>query len=103
MNFQEIWNEAHQEASKKAYKEYGMSDMIWPCGFAWVNIKPANSAFAKWIIETKKGSKDSYYKGVTIWISIFNQSMNHKEAYAQEMASIFKSYGIDATAYSRID
>ncbi len=74
------------------------------CGFAWVNVKPGNSPFANWLKKTGKASTDSYYGGVTIWISDFNQSMQKKEAYGQAMAAIFREAGIEkAYMSSRMD
>jgi hypothetical protein len=60
------------------------------CGFAWVNVSPGNSSFAKWLVKNKLARK-AYGGGVDIWISAFNQSMERKEACAQAMASVLKA------------
>lgn len=73
------------------------------CGFAWVNVKPGNSAFANWLKKSGKGRSDSYYGGVTIWVSDFNQSMQKKEVYANAFAEVLKNAGIKAYAASRMD
>lgn len=73
------------------------------CGFAWVNVKPGNSKFAKWLKANNIARKDDYYGGVTIWISVGNQSMQKKEAYGAAMAKVFADAGINAYMASRMD
>ena len=74
-----------------------------PCGFAWVKIRPANCAFAKWLKKMGYGRTDSYEGGLTVWISEFNQSMVRKEAAAYAMAKVFEDAGIRAYGMSRMD
>lgn len=74
------------------------------CGFAWVNVKPGTSAFAKWLVKNGHARRDDYYGGVTIWIREYNQSMQRKEAHAQAMAEVLRKGGIErAYAHSRMD
>lgn len=73
------------------------------CGFAWVNIKPGNSAFANWAKEYKGVRKDSYYGGVTHWVSQYGQSHGKKAAYAQAFAEVLRKHGINAYAMDRLD
>ena len=73
------------------------------CGFAWVNVRPGNSSFAKWLVANKVARK-AYEGGVQIWVSEFNQSMARKEAYAEAMAAVFRNeLGVKAYAGSRMD
>lgn len=73
------------------------------CGFAWVNVRPGTSAFAKWLVANKVARK-AYEGGVQIWVSEFNQSMARKEAYAEAMAAVFRNeLGVKAYAGSRMD
>ena len=74
-----------------------------PCGFAWVNVKPGNSAFARWLKEKEYARKDSYYGGVTYWIGEFGQSIRKKEEYAYAFANVLRKYDIRAYASSRMD
>lgn len=74
-----------------------------PCGFAWVNIKPAYSKFAKYICEKGIGRRNTYEGGVSIWISAYNQSMVRKEAYAYAYAKVLREHGIKAYSASRLD
>lgn len=73
------------------------------CGFAWITVKPGNSAFAKWMNKKSYSRKDTYYGGVTVWVSHFGQSMARKEAYADAFAEVLKKYNIKATSMSRMD
>lgn len=99
-----LWNIATNEA-KKAFDEkvakYGND--YGACGFAWVNIKPGNSRFAKWLKANKYARSDDYCGGVTIWISVGGQSIDLKETYAIAMAKVFKDAGFNAYAASRLD
>jgi hypothetical protein len=74
-----------------------------PCGFAWVNVKPGNSSFARWLVKNGYSSGKSYYGGVDIWVSEFNQSMVRKEAAANAMARVLSEAGIRAYPMSRMD
>lgn len=73
------------------------------CGFAWINIKPGTSAFAKWLKKKELARTDSYYGGVTVWVSEFGQSMEKKMAYAAAFANVLCEAGIKAYANSRMD
>lgn len=73
------------------------------CGFAWVNVKPGNGRFANWLKKTGRGRSDSYYGGVTMWISDYGQSMDLKESYAYAFAKVLSDNGIKAYGNSRMD
>lgn len=78
-----------------------------PCGFAWVNFKMKKGLgrkFGQWLIKQDSARKDSYYGGVTLWISDHGQSMARKEAHARAMAKVLQEAGIeDAYMMSRMD
>ena len=74
-----------------------------PCGFAWVTLRPANSAFANWLKKNGLGKKDSYAGGLKIWVSEFGQSMVKKEAYASAFAEVLRDAGLRAYSDSRMD
>jgi hypothetical protein len=74
-----------------------------PCGFAWVNIYPATSSFARWLAKNGHASK-AYGGGMQIWISDHGQSMQRKEAHARAMAEVLtRDLGVTAYAGSRMD
>lgn len=74
----------------------GLSDEIDPtkpvyrdtagiCGFAWVDVRPATSSFARWLAKTGRGSK-AYGGGMRIRIPWHGQSYERKIASAQVLA-----------------
>jgi hypothetical protein len=101
--FEKIWDEANEKAKIKAFENAGTDIMIYPCGFAWVNVKPVNCDFAKWLVENKHASKDIFYGGVSIWVGDYNQSMLHKYEHAKELEKQFNAVGFNTTAMSRLD
>lgn len=74
-----------------------------PCGFAWVNVKPATCQVAKHLVSVGLARKDSYLGGVTVWISNYDQSMARKEAHALAFAKVLTNAGVRAYADSRLD
>jgi hypothetical protein len=81
--------------------EYFVSE--GPCGFAWVSIKPANSAVAKYLVAAGRARKNSYEGGVQIRVSDYGQSIARKEAYARAYAEVLSGAGIRAYSASRMD
>lgn len=81
-------------------ERYFVADGV--CGFANVVVKPANSAFAKFLVSKKLASKH-YAGGVSMYVHFFNQSYQKKQAYAQAFAKVLKDSGIKAYAESRLD
>lgn len=73
------------------------------CGFAWVNVKPGTSAFAKWLKTKGLARTDSYYGGVSMSVREYGQSMERKEAYAGAFAERLRAGGINAYMMSRMD
>ena len=112
LQFKKVWEEA-VKAGREAGDDVNPIPMVisggydpvmdGACGFAWVNIKPGNSAFANWLKKNEHARKDTYYGGVTVWISEYNQSMTRKEAHASAMAKVFQAHGFNASAASRMD
>ncbi len=82
--------------SKKTYVLEGL------CGFAWVNVSPARGAFVNYLKSIDAGHK-GYYGGYEIWIREFGQSVDRKSAFAGAFAKVLNSYGINASAGSRLD
>jgi hypothetical protein len=102
-HFREVYDEALARANAAA-KAIEAKTHWFPCGFAWVNIRPATSSFARWLKKNKIGSRDNYYGGWTIWCHYGNtQSMTIKEVWAHEFAKALTEHGITAHSHSRID
>ena len=81
-------------------REYFVADGV--CGFASVNVKPANCKFAKFLVANGLGRK-AYNGGVSMSVRDFNQSLTKKEAYAYAFASVLNEHGIKAFVESRMD
>jgi hypothetical protein len=73
------------------------------CGFASVQLKPATSAFAKWLKAQGYAKRDEYRGGVYMWISAYGQSLTRKEAHANAMAKVLRDAGYKAYSWSRMD
>ena len=98
--FCNIWTEAYElglEAGQNCtpnpmivddgVRQYFIED--GSCGFAWVHVAPATSAFARWLIK-QKYAHAAYYGGIDIWIHVHGQSYARKLAHAEAMAKAFK-------------
>lgn len=77
----------------------------YPCGFAWVNIKPARGQFVKVLKEMKLGRTDEYYGGYTIWnpSTYPCQNVDAKEAGARVFAEELRKYGVKISVKTRWD
>jgi hypothetical protein len=101
------------QVPNEGQKEWNVPDGV--CGFAWIKIRPATQAFAKWIKKEKdvatvllqnavnvpKGA--AYDGGIDLWVSAFGQSMERKEQYAAAFAEVLRSHGIKCSMGSRMD
>jgi hypothetical protein len=74
-----------------------------PCGFGWVNIKPARGQFVSYLKKIGIGTRDSYYGGYTVYSQARTQSMAKNFAWASAFAEVLNQYGINATAHQRMD
>ena len=73
-----------------------------PCGFAWINVRPATTGFARWL--KKNGlARKAYHGGIDINVREYGQSLVRKEAYAKAFAKVLRDYGIKAYEGSRMD
>lgn len=72
------------------------------CGFAWVNVRPGNSSFARWLVDSGHARK-GYHGGVDLWVREFGQSYQRKMAYARAFAQVLQEAGIRAYASGRLD
>jgi hypothetical protein len=74
------------------------------CGFAWINVTPGTSSFAKWLVANGYAQRSSYYGGVTVNTPReFGQGMERKEAYAHAFAKVLNVVRIKAHSMSRMD
>ena len=101
--------EIHAEAesvAKQAGEQY-IAEHGEPmyCGFAWVNIAPGTSKFARELKKAGVVRGRSYYGGVDVWNpgGIPTQSMDVREIAADAYVKVLGNYGIRATMMSRAD
>jgi hypothetical protein len=74
------------------------------CGYAWVNVKPGTSSFAKWLVKNGHGYSDSYYGGVSVQMRQGGQSYEIKCAAASAFAKVLRDAGMDRCySYNRLD
>jgi len=75
-----------------------------PCGFAQVEVRPRNSAFARWLKDQGLARSSDYQKCVYVWVSDYGQSMQRKEAWADAVAAFLTAKGYEGvSASSRMD
>ena len=101
----EIVAEAFAEANKaarEALARYGDRDA---CGFAWTNIYgvKGNTRLGKML--KAAGVRQDYTKAFQLWnpAGVGVQSVGILEAGAQAAADVFRKYGFEAYAGSRMD
>ena len=68
------------------------------CGFAKVVVS-GTSAYGKWA----KAHGLMYPKGLSMWVSGYNQSLQRKEAFAKGYTRVLVKHGIEAHYESRMD
>lgn len=73
------------------------------CGFAWIRVRPANCAFARWALKENLAGRSSYAGSILVWVHEGGQSLELKTAYANAFASVLVDAGINAHSDSRID
>lgn len=122
--FQELWDKASAAGNAAAEKTVPVPMVVaqranmlddsspvvktWDvpsgvCGFAWVTVRPGNSAFANWLKKKGYGKPDSYAGGVTVWCPLSTQSMEIKSAWAHAVAEVLRGAGVKAYGRDRMD
>lgn len=95
---------AHKAAMEFFYDKLGGRDQF-ACGFAWVNIYGIKGNTKMGKVLKAAGVKQDYSKAFSIWnpSGMFVQNVDTLEAGAQAAAEVFKRYGFEAYAGSRLD
>lgn len=98
---QEAMTEAHQ-AARNFLAQHGDRDC---CGFAWTNIYgvKGNTKLGKML--KAAGVRQDYTKAFQLWnpAKLPVQSLSVLEAGAEAAADVFRRYGFEAYAGSRMD
>jgi len=104
-NIKDVFEKARIEARKYAFQTAGEDIMIYPCGFAWVYLKVRkNDVFGKQLEALELMDWDNYAKHYKYWVGDFNQSMSHKEVFAEKFSELLtKEFGKDFHFNSRWD
>ena len=96
-----------QTAAANATAEYlgTLGGDTYPCGFAWVRIKPARGAFVKVLKDINLGRTDEYEGGFVVYNPSGNycQNMDAKMAGARAFANALKLHGVNAVPEQRMD
>ena len=102
MNAEQILSAARTQA---AHTLPGAQDG-YPCGFAWVTIKPARGPFVKYLKDVGVGRKGTYggYEISSYDVCNWNgQNMYVKEDACRAFVDVLQANGIDARVESRMD
>jgi hypothetical protein len=100
-----LLHDSAQAAAVEAAAQAEAAATTWfPCGFAWVRIRPARGAFVNWCKANGVG-EPSITGGYRIWNPSGHptQSMEIKLAGAEAYAQMLRDHGINAYAESRMD
>ena len=106
VNWSAVLMEALASANAATQELIDANPGVWyPCGFAWVNIKPARGKLVEMLKAKCIGYTDSYYGGYSISNPSHNatQWMDAKIAGAYAFAAVLKKHGINCTVNQRID
>ena len=100
----EAQDAAYQAAMKFFYDALGGKDQ-YACGFAWTNIYgvKGNTKLGKMLKQA--GVKQDYTKAFSIWnpSGMPVQNVDTLAAGAEAAADVFRKYGFEAYAGSRLD
>lgn len=109
-HIKEIIDEALHDASMKAHRVYGQLGDTYPCGFAWTSLFTFNGKRIKGNTKIGKalkaaGIEQSYDRSFQIWnpSGLPVQNVDIKEAGAEAAAEVFRRYGFESYAGSRLD
>jgi hypothetical protein len=106
MDVEQIAKDAFKSASIATADYLDKNPEQWfPCGFAWVRIRPARGKFVAHLKELDAGRIDAFKGGFVVYDPSGNgtQSMNAKFAGANAFAEVLRANGINAFAESRMD
>jgi len=109
MDYKELYLKIHNAAFEKAMTDCGNDIMIYPCGYAAIKLPVKtfgkDHPFIKWLVDNDIATYVGYekYKYFNIYVGKFNQSVLHKEAYADEFVRLLDVEGMQgAISYSRL-
>jgi hypothetical protein len=101
----DLFKEGNEIAHNFAIENEGKNNMIFPCGFAWIELQVKKSdKLGKQLGEEGLMKWDPYKKAYTSWVHDHNQSMLHKASHAKALAKFLsKELFVAFTYRSNID
>lgn len=109
LTFAEIFEKACKAAQESSDYAEATTDHWYPCGFAWINIKPARGPFISWCRKNAIGGK-AYEGGWNITsyavcrqTATWSQSMVVKSAGVDAAVRVLRENGINAYPCNRMD
>lgn len=93
---------------KNSFDDSSLVEKAWHvsqgvCGFAWIVIRPGNSALAN-AAKKRLGAGRGYYGGILVPVRGFGQSYERKMAYASAFAKVLNDAGYERVyADGRLD
>jgi len=79
----------------------------YPCGFAWINIKPATGPFIKYLKSINVGKRDEFEGGYRLssydCCAFSGQNVDVKAMGVEAFAAVLRANGIKANTYTRLD
>jgi len=100
----DIYNEAQAAAAKATQAYLNANPGVWyPCGFAWVKIRPARGRFVAMCKDRDIGRTDDYEGGFMIYNPSENatQWMDAKEVGCNAFIDVLKKYYPTMRAYAK--
>ena len=97
---------AFTAAQKACYDMIKENPGEWyPCGFAWVRIKPARGALVSHLKSIDIGRVDGYAGGYVIYnpAGSSTQWLDAKMAGAKAIAEVLRQYGVECNPECRMD
>jgi hypothetical protein len=101
-----VVHQALREAKLAAEKAVNDNPETWyPCGFAWVKIRPARGKLVNFLKKSGIGSTDTYLGGFTVWnpSGHITQWMDAKYEGALAFARVLNEHGVSCTVHRRMD
>ena len=97
--------EAARQAADQFFQEQLKGVDQYACGFAWVNIHGIRGNTRMGKVLKAAGVKQDYTRAFSMWNPSGHnaQNVDTKEAGARAAAEVFKRYGFEAYAGSRLD
>ena len=95
--------EAAEQATQNYLNEH--PNDWYPCGFAWVKIRPARGRLVSALKEQQIGRTNEFEGGYDVWNPSNNstQAMYAKEAGALAFAKVLREDGIKCSTHTRVD